>query len=360
MTEKRIYANVQLLRFIAASLVIFVHISPYFVISGVETDSFISVISFSHGGFGVDVFFVISGFVIAATTLHKSRELGEGLHFARKRGLRIYLGYLPFLVWALIQTYFLEPERFARLDIVGSIFLTQTNIFKNALGVSWSLTYELYFYMIFTSFFFLSRRNVVFIIHILFAVILTKTLFFEKGSSAYLNFLFSPFLLEFLAGSILFIHMDRLNGRIWLIVCLVAIYLTISSDLNPFESVRIRVLRYAPAAVALVMMAVLLEKWGAFRCGATGVLLGDASYTLYLCHGLILQLGFQLVLLPLQFTLSTPILLLLTFATFCLVIIFSIIFYRAVEMPLYKWALKKSRPVVEGLIQKPATDSRPL
>jgi peptidoglycan/LPS O-acetylase OafA/YrhL len=75
--------NYNLLRFLAAALVIYSHSFP---MSGVKSDPLERLVGFSFGHLAVDVFFVISGFLVSSSLLAR-RELKS---FAVARALRLF------------------------------------------------------------------------------------------------------------------------------------------------------------------------------------------------------------------------------------------------------------------------------
>ena len=78
------------------------------------------------GGFtGVDVFFVISGYVIAKTSQKYSTGVHSGVKFLKIRLARIYLGYWPFFLLASIEAYF-NPTIFAEsINYFQAFFLAK-------------------------------------------------------------------------------------------------------------------------------------------------------------------------------------------------------------------------------------------
>ena len=90
---------------------------------------------------GVDIFFVISGFIIATTAAAQH----DPLNFAFRRALRIYPVYWLALLAAFASSYWitLAPGERPALD-AGTIFAwTYPNWY---IGPAWSLAFELHFY----------------------------------------------------------------------------------------------------------------------------------------------------------------------------------------------------------------------
>jgi len=112
------------------------------------------------GGFGVTVFFFLSGFLIT-TLLQKEFERKNEisyLNFIIRRVLRIFVPfYFVYLLLLLLNLFGLYPASFT-LDGVLSQLLFYTNYYKiygdsehllNGTGVIWSLAVEEHFYIIF-------------------------------------------------------------------------------------------------------------------------------------------------------------------------------------------------------------------
>ena len=83
--------NIQFLRFVAAMLVVLYH-SATRLPANDSVFQFIFSTGESLGFAGVDIFFVISGFIMAYTSSHQS-GLSESFDFARRRLARIFSGY---------------------------------------------------------------------------------------------------------------------------------------------------------------------------------------------------------------------------------------------------------------------------
>ncbi|NQZ78739.1 MAG: acyltransferase family protein [Ekhidna sp.] len=112
--------NIQLLRALAALAVVLYHIAPYYLPPAGD-GGWLLVFFRQFGYAGVDVFFVISGYVIWLTS-RKDNAPGAG-HFLFKRLARIYLGYWPYLlITAGIMGYFGIPLKPSTALIFSIVF----------------------------------------------------------------------------------------------------------------------------------------------------------------------------------------------------------------------------------------------
>jgi len=97
-----------------------------------------------------------------------------------------------------------DPIHLEKLDLLGSFSLFQSNMFKLVLPVSWSLSYELYFYLLFTATFFLTRIQLYRVIPAVTFILLIWAIYVYKNTEIPESFFYSSFLLEFFAGVLLF------------------------------------------------------------------------------------------------------------------------------------------------------------
>ena len=140
--------NIQFLRCVAAMLVVVYHASARMP-SGEGPVSWLFQAGTATGFAGVDVFFVISGFIMAWTTFEKAGS-EDGSDFARRRVARIYSGYWPFFILAAVVFAWARAGHFAESNLLKSFFLWPQPLNHNLLEVTWTLSFELYFYALFT------------------------------------------------------------------------------------------------------------------------------------------------------------------------------------------------------------------
>ncbi len=328
--------NIQLLRAIAALLVILHHAYPHYKAMGGDIRA-IEVVS--HWGFiGVDIFFVISGFIMAYTAFNKSRSIDSAKVFLKHRLFRIYLGYWPFFFMALLLTYITNPDKLPSLDIVGSFWLTNIDMYKLILPISWSLGYELYFYFLFLFTFFISIDRLRYIIPTLFGSLVLISILVEIGI-AQDSFFYSSSLLEFFGGVLLYQFREYLMGRLFLVISIavvvVAYYYTIEYEL---KNGLYRVASFGVGAIFLTLAFLIIEYRGLYSANRYAIALGDASYTLYLSHIIIINLFYFAGVRAIFTDEELPFLGLL--AIVVITILFSLTYYKYIEKPLYHRAIK--------------------
>lgn len=143
--------TIQVLRGIAAMMVLLCHFDIYFnsIFPGTKE-------IFSNGVIGVDLFFIISGFVI-----YISYKGDNALEFFTKRFFRVYI---PAAIAIVMTTYIAGINIFDNESFIKSmLFIPLQNINPpfygyNILAVVWTLVYEMYFYFLFTIAILVSRK----------------------------------------------------------------------------------------------------------------------------------------------------------------------------------------------------------
>jgi len=326
--------NIQMLRGIASLLVVFHHLLPHYLAMGGDLKLIIYI---SDWGFlGVDIFFIISGFIMAYTTFNKPRNLNSAKIFFKHRLFRIYLAYWVFFVIAISILYITNPLKLESLNIVKSFFLLDVDMYKLVLPISWSLSYELYFYFLFLATFLFSVERLNIIIPIFFITILSLVLLSNYTNILENSFFYSHFILEFFAGVLLYIYKDRVI-KIWLLpiiilISIISYYYGVEYEL---KNGLYRVLSFGTGALTLVWTFLILEEFKIYQANKYFVLLGDASYTIYLSHLVLISLFYFSGLRHLF--IFSPIL--GWFFIISIIISLSILYYIKVEKPIYNKAI---------------------
>jgi exopolysaccharide production protein ExoZ len=243
------------------------------------------------GEHGVDLFFVISGFIMVALTDARPTTPKT---FILDRIARIVPPYwiatlCAFLV-AAIDAHFYHGATDPGLLARSLLFVPAQNAFgkiEPTLYLGWTLNYEMFFYAVFALTLFLPRGRLLVLCTLFGALVLIGSLARPTGAAAivYTN----PLLLEFAAGAIL--------GRVFgagagapvsprQVLAALAVALVLA--LLAFWSAR---LVFGASAIMLIAGGLLLERGGVMPRLPWLKLLGDASFAIYLFQ----QFAFMLV-----------------------------------------------------------------
>ncbi|HKJ18692.1 MAG TPA: acyltransferase [Xanthomonadales bacterium] len=346
--------NIQFLRFVAAMLVVMYHSSSHVRSTGMDQGVLFSL-SEGIGFAGVDVFFVISGFIMAWTT-RKTSGTSEAFSFFRRRLARIYSGYWPFFIIALLIFAWANPEYFERADLWKSAFLWPTN--HLLLAVSWTLIFELFFYCCYTILvtFPLRSRHVTLLV--LFVAVCVWSAYshfvreaYAPGNLEYMSlaeyYMASPYLAEFLAGALLAIWLMKKPqgaGWSWLIGGSLLFISGAWWNQHFFDGhieqgywVFYRVLVFGIPSCMILLGLVRLEKREISAPVRFSLLAGGASYAIYLSHTLILTFTQKLGFNEWAGTLSQTGARLVFIILAGVILAYSIMHYRMVERPLHKF-----------------------
>lgn len=287
--------NIQALRAVAALLVVFDHMNG--VLANSDPGSRTIFYAFRYiGNFGVDLFFVISGFIMVATNWNAFARPNASRIFLLRRVARIYPPYwfvlLPIVAAFVIAPHELMRSHEGRSDIVSSLFLLPQ---KNdpLLIVSWTLTFEMFFYVIFGLFLKVSRNALLPLLGLWFGVQMVLAIVLHGSANPYLGFLSIPLPLEFIMGAgvgYLFRHgtapLARSFGAVGTIVI---VYVWIASA-TPGMTAELgangfaRVIQFGIPAALIVYGAIGWEGRGGIIAPSWTVALGDASFAIYLWH----------------------------------------------------------------------------
>lgn len=247
--------------------------------------------TFTTGLAGVDIFFVVSGFIMLATTRGKDVTPGD---FARRRFERIvplyWLLTSLILVVVVARPGLLATATFDAAHVAASfLFLPWQHPAIDAqlplLVPGWTLNYEMAFYALFTASLLLPARSRVAAVIAVLSAVAFAGLFVPAGTM--LAFYTDPIILEFAAGLLL--------GSVWQrglaisrasALCLIGIgflllHLGSSSDLP-------RII-WAGIPALMIVTGVVHADTGKVRTPLRlPMLLGDASYSIYLSHVVVL------------------------------------------------------------------------
>ncbi|BFM39380.1 acyltransferase [Synechocystis sp. LKSZ1] len=334
---------------------------------------------FAQGGIGVDFFFVLSGFILLFVHIKDIGQSHKVRSFAIKRIIRIYPIYwvitilcLPFFFlsiseeksfngdwWYLINSFLLVPQE--KLPL---------------LSPAWTLTHELYFYILaaLLIYYWNSKIARAIFLTIVFGS-LYKAFFDFAGTWDYkyrtyqtildsnflLSFIFSRFNLEFFAGcvSAFLAHKYLLNENkrknkhktikqinsaklIFSVLSIIFLFIfLISPDSLSFiyKNKILMIFWYSCVVSILLYVSTIMEYLTSFKPGSFLKFLGDASYSIYLVHYPALFLFVKILfLIKLEIILgSTLTMYLIVFLS----LVLSILAYLYIELPVWNWSKKR-------------------
>ena len=344
--------NVQFLRFAAALLVLAYHTSSHMHDAGVELGP-VFALSEATGFAGVDIFFVISGFIMAYTT-RTSAGPGQGWLFIRRRFARIYSGYWPFYLLALLVFAWINPAYLESSSLIRSAILWPAN--DLLIAVSWTLIFELFFYVLFTFLIVLTDRRRLLVLSALMVASVSWSFTSHFGLHAYDQgqlekmglaqyYMLSPYLAEFLAGALLASHVGKNTGkRAWFYLLSGVLLFSFGGWVNAtlFQGsieqgyfVFYRVAIFGIPSLLLLKGMIDLEHSGTRAPARISILAGGASYAIYLSHTLLLtvtqHLGFNVFAGQLGTTFARIVFWLLILA----ILLLSMAHYTRIERPLH-------------------------
>jgi exopolysaccharide production protein ExoZ len=284
------FATIQALRAIAALLVVVYHV---FDMWGERADSAAPGVSWINGAAGVDIFFVISGFVMVVSSRRLASLPRAWWTFIQHRIVRI----VP-LYWLLTTAKLVLVFLFADLALrsahdfgyVARSYLFFPVVdgaghFRPLLPVGWTLTYEFLFYLLFALALAL-RVDVLRALGPGLGLLVIAALFRTQGWPAW-TILFNTIVVEFIFGVVL----AKLILRRWLLPSGAAACLVVAGFVLilavPEGSESLRPLTWGLPALAIVAGAVSLERHVASVIPHWLLALGDASYSIYLTHGFV-------------------------------------------------------------------------
>jgi peptidoglycan/LPS O-acetylase OafA/YrhL len=285
------YHCVQALRAVAAAMVVVHHsISIWFYSVLRMPDARF----WMNGASGVDVFFVISGFVMAISLPGLAGKPNKARVFLMRRFTRIVPLYWAALTVQIAQMQFQKPGPLVDVltpwrAISSYLFIPSRNrageIFP-LITVGWTLNFEVFFYLLFACALALNVSPLAFLTPVITAIALLGLVRTHAWPDC--TALISPVVIEFLFGVILahFAFRRKLPGTAMGAVLLAGGFLALM--LMPAVPSPWGYLAWGLSAAAVVTGAVSLEDAVGHRLPKWLLELGDASYALYLTHNFIL------------------------------------------------------------------------
>ncbi|EKS36878.1 acyltransferase family protein [Afipia broomeae] len=287
--------SIQYLRAAAALMVVFFHADGM-------AEEYLNFSGLPFGAAGVDIFFVISGFIMWITT---ASERTTPPSFAVTRIIRIvplywtmtlllYGGWLIFRdpatvpsLWNLVRSLLFIPFVSPRTGEIQPLLIA-----------GWTLNFEMFFYAVFAFALFIARRHRALLVCTILGALAALPLLVSPSGPIGLTYT-SPLLIEFMIGCLLGIMYERKAlPRPAVAVFLLAVgcgFLLTSGMLSAASTGVARLFHWGLPAFLIVTGALSLEP--KLRVWRLPMLLGDASYSIYLTHGVVLSVVKSAVML---------------------------------------------------------------
>ena len=156
--------EVQVLRIISASIVVFGHCLGFAETYAKRFHYHIPILNPVGLGIGVDVFFVVSGFIMTVSCFSKGAKKQDFFNFIYKRVLRICPLYWLVLVFELIRLYLMKKHLPSLNKVLCAFFFIpseniSTGLMRPFYEIGWTLNYEMFFYLAFALF--ISQRFII-------------------------------------------------------------------------------------------------------------------------------------------------------------------------------------------------------
>ncbi len=328
--------NIQFLRGIAALMVVGVHLK-YPWCAGAAT-----------GHFGVDIFFVISGFIMSHICAHSPS------HFLLRRVIRVVPFYwaatIAVFILALVAPEFLRSTKPNLINLAKSLFFIpyqkENGMIQPMVFLGWTLNYEMYFYVL-TAIGLKVWSKWATVVAVGLMSLVQLGIKASGCQSPVCTFYSSGIIYEFAFGVLIFHAITRLpkpasprNMWLWGLLSVVALVSGIVAE-RLMPNLNGRFVFLGLPAMVLVTSAIFLEGSAISLRVRRWEVFGDSSYMLYLSHPYVLDAlrqCFAKVGIPEPHIYLAPAMMIVA-----LIVWFAILLHRFVELPVIK-ILKKLIP----------------
>lgn len=342
--------SIQILRFAAALWVALYHARTYSFFP--ELPTWLRAVA--EGGFvGVDIFFVISGVIMALATTNTPTGLRPSAQFVATRFARIYTGWWPAMLLYVVGLQALGAMP-TDVNLLSSALLYPANFSLHINAVTWTLVFELYFYLLIGASLLLPKPWRDRALTAWGAIMVVLVLYYAatgryrpdmfSQTTPLIWFYAAPLVLEFFAGYFMYRLLQRYPQQRWYawllasaLLCAIAVYYSISASLYApgivgFYHWPERALLVGAATTALVAAALLMPQpqHPAWRLLAK---LGDYSFAIYLLHLLVFQLVQRAII---SMALDIPHRSLSLLLVLAALVALSALYYHAIEHPIYQ------------------------
>jgi exopolysaccharide production protein ExoZ len=269
--------NIQYLRAFAVLNVAFFHVIMISESYGQKPDNLYFLVDWGQNG--VDIFFVISGFIMVYI---QNKNPRSPIDFIKNRIFRIVPLYW-FVTLSVALLFFLLPDIFRSFTpdlnqiIPTLLFISQLSMGEAPLiSVGWTLEYEIFFYFLFSLTLFYKNQFG--------SKLILIALLIYSSALGYYDYIVLEFILGMLAAGV-FLKFPCFSYRYPVFVlglCLLLLSIVYKPDYH-------RALVWGvPAMLLVISIAYFPEK-----LVSLWKVLGDASYSIYLIHSFVISLFYK-------------------------------------------------------------------
>lgn len=325
--------SLQFLRAVAAISVVYFHVAHH------------ALVLPQFGAFGVDIFFVISGYIIASISQKRQNK------FLLQRFLRVaplyYIFTLIIFVSAAMAPQIFKSTEAELTSLIRSLLFIP---FENSAGyiqpiyfIGWTLNYEMYFYLIAgVALLITPKERFIGTTSVLIIVTFMFGHSFEPSSLIF-RFFTNSLMLEFLLGLFLFLLLSKVNANLnkSLLIGLATIsftflicadYLIYTSAISFPDYPRFFLL----GVPSFLFVASIIGLENYFERTKLMFATGNASYSLYLIHPLIIEASYLLFRY-----FNMDMIVLFIFIAIILSIYGGLLCHRLIELPLNSYLRRK-------------------
>jgi peptidoglycan/LPS O-acetylase OafA/YrhL len=242
------------------------------------------------GKFGVDFFFILSGFIISYASFHKYNNPNAFQNYIKNRVIRIYIPYLPVGIAMYILYAYLPSVSNGIREISLFTSLTLFPFGSPALSVAWTLTFELFFYFVFSISFFSRKAWNYFVLFWVLSILIFNYTSLQNiaiTQTPILNLFLSPYNIEFILGyllSLIIIHNIKIKSRYLFIIFTFLFFLFLGIQNLNYKTI-VFYLNYLFSSMALLILYFVISRFTKkIKGNSIMMLVGNASYSIYLIH----------------------------------------------------------------------------
>jgi exopolysaccharide production protein ExoZ len=295
---------------------------------------------------GVDLFFVISGFIMWVTTHRCSSGPKAFLGKRIRRIVPLYWLFTALAVLIAIVAPQLGKSTGAAHALASFLFLPAVNpvthLAEPVLAPGWTLNHEMLFYLIFALALTLPSPKLR-LVGVIGVNVGLAILGWLTHGPLLLSFYTSPIILEFVFGVIvgsMYTSGYSLSRRVSGALVTAGALVMVASAAAWGQMVVLRVILWGIPAAVIVLGLVLGENRTPVARRRTWQFVGDASYSIYIVHGVALSALFSLVT-----HLGAPRFLMIPIGAPIAVVV-GLGVYRYVERPMTNYLQQRRRPLV--------------